>query len=210
MNCCKPGTCVRVLIKKQTMNFRLINKSKMKNFNFYKQALLIMLSLFVFTSCHSQAQQERQENTSSTNVYTISNKKSGLLLHPYDANRKDGIKVVLYPERNWECLKWDVDSVGDNSFYLQNLFTHKTFQPQDENSILSGIIQQPLDKKDNVQQWSFIKLDNGYYSISHTQSGLYLTAKSEDAYNQQVFLSEWENREEQEWKIKKVSAESDM
>jgi hypothetical protein len=194
----------------------------MKMKNDYKRLLVLVFSLFLLSNCHSQTQQNRQGNEvgsagtiageegKTSSFYFIINKKSGLYLRPYNADAKNGIKIVLYPEHNWECLKWEADSVGDNSFYLQNLFTHKTFQPENEKTIPSKIIQQPLDKNNKLQQWSFRQLDNGYYSIRHTQSGLYLAAHAKGAFNRQVFLSEWEGREEQEWELRLTSAESDL
>ena len=152
----------------------------------------ILISLSVYCTYISAAQIKGN--------YAIKNKKTGMLLRPKNANKKAGAPIVLYSPTNWKCLTWDFIHIDGNAYLLKNLYTKKTFQPQ-EKSDDSALIQQPINKKSKLQLWEFIESGSNQYYIRLKSTELYLTpSKEKGAENSPVVIKN-KSGENQIWTI---------
>ena len=144
-------------------------------------------------------------------VYSLRNQESGLLLRPRDAGRKDGNTMVLYPEYNWKCLKWDIAST-DNGCTLRNLFTDKTFQPGVSNPKAgTPVLQQTMDPALKLQRWDILSSADGYVKIRLAGTALYLMPAVPHAeVNTALVLGPWEDLPAQHWKMEAKDRQSDM
>lgn len=77
-------------------------------------------------------------------TFAIRNVKTSLLLRIQDAQPADGIQLVAYTPTNWKCMTWNFEHVAGNVYRLQNLFTHKTFQPDSTPATGAALRQRPL------------------------------------------------------------------
>ncbi|WP_221392484.1 RICIN domain-containing protein [Dyadobacter sp. NIV53] len=113
-----------------------------------RTGMLFLLSILTWASAFSQ---EIKGN------YAIKNVKTGMLLRVKDASSKNGTPLVAYYPQNWKCMTWNFKSTGGNTYQLENLLTHKTFQPQNpaENNI--ALEEQPLIPGSAVQEFEFIE-----------------------------------------------------
>ena len=130
----------------------------------------------------------------------ISNQKYGGLLRPLNAKRSEGTPLVLHPSQPWKCMSWKFDRRGNQIYQLTNYFTEKSFQP------LEGQIAPPIPlvqaslAQNKAQLWQFVPIGSGLYKILSVETGLALTAvELEDTSQIAVFLSPWENSEQQQW-----------
>ena len=132
----------------------------------------MLISLCVFCTYISAAQIKGN--------YAIKNKETGMLLRPESANKKAGAPIVLYSPTNWKCLTWDFIHVEGNTYLLKNLFTKKTFQPQ-EMSNGSTLVQQPINKDSKLQFWEFVESGSNQYYIRLKSTEFYLTPSKKGA-----------------------------
>ena len=144
-------------------------------------------------------------------IYSLRNRESGLLLRPQDAGRKDGNTMVLYPEYNWKCLKWDIVST-DNGCTLRNLFTDKTFQPGGSSPKAgTPVLQQTIDPALKLQRWDILLSTDGYVKIRLAGTELYLMPAVPNAeINTAIVLGPWKNLPAQHWKMVAQKRQSDM
>lgn len=144
-------------------------------------------------------------------IYSLRNQESGLLLRPRDAGRKDGNTMVLYPEYNWKCLKWDV-APTDHGCTLRNLFTDKTFQPADFSPKAGmPVLQQTIDPAEKLQRWEILPSADGYVKIRLAGTDLYLMPATPNAeVNTALVLGPWKNLPAQHWKMEAKERPSDM
>jgi len=144
-------------------------------------------------------------------IYSLRNRESGLLLRPRDAGRTDGTTMVLYPEYNWKCLKWDVAST-DRGCTLRNLFTDKTFQPADSSPTAgTPVLQQTINPAEKLQRWEILPSADGYVKIRLAGTDLYLMPATPNAeVNTALVLGPWENLPAQHWKMEAKERQSDM
>lgn len=137
-------------------------------------------------------------------TYAIKNVQTGMLLRIKDANKTNGTPLVSYSPVNWKCVTWDFKHVEGQTYQLKNLFTGKTFQSVNAE-ILEGAIleQQPFVSNENIQEYQFIPLKNGYYLIKLKGTELYITpADPAGAENTGIMLSKKNNNEKiQQWTI---------
>jgi hypothetical protein len=108
-------------------------------------------------------------------TYAIKNVQNGMLLRIKDANGKNGTPLVSYDPQNWKCMTWDFKHAGGNTYQLQNLFTHKTFQPQTKASANVALEEQPLAENAATQQYEFEPVGKDTYLIKLKGTDLYVT-----------------------------------
>ena len=97
-------------------------------------------------------------------------------------------------------MTWDFKKVGDNTYQLKNLFTSKTFQPKEIPAKSgSALEQQPLSTTE-LQQWEFIKAQDGNYYIRLKGTELYITASS-DQINSDIILKEKQANALRLWRL---------
>lgn len=133
------------------------------------------------------------------NTYAIQNVSSGTCIRPLDAGYKNENRIIGYGHQNWECITWEMISLGNNTYLLKNLFTEKTFQPQYEPKAGVALWQQSLGGKP-FQHWEFIKQNDGTNLIRLKDTELYLTISS-NKENAAVILMPLKNSDEQKWKL---------
>src|SRR6056297_3155893 len=114
-------------------------------------------------------------------TFAIKNVENGMLLRPKNANSQDDVSIVLYRPTNWKCLTWDFHNTAKNTYQLENLFTGKTFQPEDTINIEGKpLVQMPLDSANSAQQWEFVSAGENRYWIRLKGTELYVTPSDTD------------------------------
>lgn len=136
-------------------------------------------------------------------TFAIKNISTGILLRPLDANKKDGIPIIAYSPVNWKCVTWNFHHLEGNTYQLRNLFTGKTFQPDQQNPVdENGLIQKPYILNQPNQQFEFIPVRKGAYLIRLKGSDLYVTpADQTGSINAPVLLKKKDNSDMQLWTI---------
>lgn len=136
-------------------------------------------------------------------TYAIKNVSTGMLLRVMDANKKNETPIVAYSPTNWKCMTWDFNQAEGNTYFLRNLFTSKTFQPQ-KGEAAEGLAleQQPLDTSKTYQQWEFISSPDNTYMIKLKGSDLYITPSDKSGtVNSKMILSKKRADKTQYWSI---------
>ena len=133
------------------------------------------------------------------NTYAIQNVASGMCLRPFDAGYQNGNKIIAYSHKDWECITWEMVSLGNNTYLLKNLFTEKTFQPKSEPKPGVELWQQSLGGTP-LQYWEFIKQSDATTLIRLKNTELYLTISSK-AENAPLILMPLDNTPAQKWKL---------
>jgi hypothetical protein len=133
------------------------------------------------------------------NTYAIQNVSSGMCIRPYNAGYKSGNNIIAYPHRNWECLTWEMISLGENTFLLKNLVTQKSFQPKSEPKEGVELWQQTIGGSP-LQHWEFLKQSDETYLIRLKDTELYMTATS-DKKNSDIILMPIQNSDTQKWRL---------
>lgn len=125
-----------------------------------------------------------------------------MLLRIKDANSKNGTPLVLYNPENWKCMTWDFKNISGNTYQLQNLFTHKTFQTVASPETGVAMEQQPLKNGDAAQVYEFEAVSKGSFLIRLKGSDLYLTpSDKEGSVNSVIILSKRTKDKLQLWSI---------
>ena len=156
-------------------------------------AILTCFSLFFCLGAYSQV---------INGTYAIKNVETGMLLRIKDANKKEGTPLVAYSPVNWKCMTWDFNHLGGQTYQLKNLFTGKTFQPNNSTSEGSPMEQKPLHAEAANQQYEFIALDKNVYSIRLKDTDLYLTPSDKNgAINSEIILAKKDKNKLQQWTI---------
>lgn len=134
--------------------------------------------------------------------YAIKNMKTGMLLRVKDAASKNGTPLVAYNPQNWKCMTWDFKSTGANTYQLENLLTHKTFQPQTAAANDVSLEEQPLITGNSNQEYEFIPVKKDIYQIKLKGTDLYITPSDPDGQiNSSIILAKKRNTPEQQWSI---------
>lgn len=137
-------------------------------------------------------------------TYAIKNISTGMLLRVMDANKKDATPIVSYTPTNWKCMTWEFKEVGDQTYFLRNLFTGKTFQPAAADAAEgTHLQQQPLQVESSYQQWEFIATKDNNFLIRLKGSDLYVTPTEQGAVNSNIILSKKKPGNSQYWTIYK-------
>lgn len=163
------------------------------------KSLLITLIVFGFV-CLNVVSQDIKGN------YAIKNVKTGMLLRVKDASSKNGTPLVAYYPQNWKCMTWDFKSTGANTYQLENLLTHKTFQPKSSAASDIAFEEQPLVAGNVNQEYEFIPVKKDIFLIKVKGSELYITPSNvEGEVNSAIIMAEKRNSPEQQWTIYKQS-----
>ncbi|MCC8423464.1 RICIN domain-containing protein [Mucilaginibacter sp. UR6-11] len=134
--------------------------------------------------------------------YAIKNVQTGMLLRVKDAGSKNGTPLVAYYPENWKCMTWNFKKTDANTYQLQNLLTHKTFQPVKPAGADVPFDEQPLVPGDTRQQYEFILVKKATYLIKLKGTELYVTpADSQGALNSAIILAAKKNTPDQLWTI---------
>lgn len=133
------------------------------------------------------------------NTYAIQNVASGMCVRPFDAGYNNGNKIIAYSHKDWECITWEMVSLGENTYLLKNLFTEKTFQPKSEPKPGVELWQQSLGGTP-LQYWEFIKQADATTLIGLKNTQLYLTISSKEE-NAPLILMPLDNNPAQKWKL---------
>lgn len=135
-------------------------------------------------------------------TYAIKNVQNGMLLRIKDANGKNGTSLVAYNPQEWKCMTWDFKHTGGNTYQLQNLFTHKTFQPQGKALANVAFEQQPLAENATNQLYEFEPVGKDTYMIKLKGTDLYLTPADKDGEtNSAIILAPKTAARYQQWSI---------
>ncbi|GAB3927772.1 RICIN domain-containing protein [Mucilaginibacter myungsuensis] len=135
-------------------------------------------------------------------TYAIKNVQTGMLLRVKDASGKNGTPLVAYYPENWKCMTWDFKNTGENTYQLQNLFTHKTFQPITAAAADVAFEEQPLAGSTSNQQYEFIAVKEDTYLIKLKGTDLYITpADKKGSVNSAIILAAKSDSPEQLWTI---------
>ncbi|MGI4864902.1 MAG: RICIN domain-containing protein [Janthinobacterium lividum] len=135
-------------------------------------------------------------------TFAIRNVKTGLLLRIQDARPADGTPLVAYTPTNWKCMTWNFEHVEGNVYRLQNLFTHKTFQPDATPAAGAALRQRPLAANQVGQQWEFELGTAQTYRIRLRGTALYVApANATGAANTPIVLAEKADTPLQFWTL---------
>ncbi len=135
-------------------------------------------------------------------TFAIRNVKTGLLLRIQDAQSADGTPLVAYTPTNWKCMTWNFEHVEGNVYRLQNLFMHKTFQPDAAPAAGAALRQRPLAANQATQQWEFEPGTAQTYRIRLRGTSLYVTpANATGAVNTPIILAEKADTPLQYWTL---------
>lgn len=132
-------------------------------------------------------------------TYAIQNIATGKALRPYNADIENGVELIAYPLKNWECITWEMIAIDTHTFLLKDLFTEKTFQPKSEPKEGVGLWQQSMGGTP-LQHWEFLQQPDSNYLIRLKGTELYITVTSE-ATNSPVLLMPLENNSTQYWRL---------
>ena len=133
------------------------------------------------------------------NTYAIQNVETGNALRPKNANYENGVEIISYPLKNWECITWEMIEIDTNTYLLKDLFTEKTFQPKSEPKSGVGLWQKNLGGT-VLQHWEFIKQTDESYLIRLKGTELYVTTSSEKT-DSPIILMPKQNKKTQLWKL---------
>jgi hypothetical protein len=134
--------------------------------------------------------------------YAIKNVQTGMLLRVKDAGSKNGTPLVAYYPENWKCMTWNFKKTDANTYQLQNLLTHKTFQPVALANADVPFDEQPLIPGDTRQQYEFIPVKKDTYLIKLKGTELYVTpADGKGTVNSAIILAAKKNTPDQLWTI---------
>ena len=165
-----------------------------------KKMILIVTSLLVLahTELYSQI----------SGTHAIVNSKTGLSLRPMGASAMNGNKIIMFKTVTWKCETWNFISVKDNIYSLENLYTGKSFQPENKSGKPgTNLVQRPRDQYELMQRWEFVEDSPGLYRIRHLASDLYLTTTESKENNSDLYLDKKKGSKEQLWKLVAQSPE---
>ena len=135
-------------------------------------------------------------------TYAIKNVETGMLLRIKDANSANGTPLVSYNPVSWKCMTWDFQHKEGNTYQLRNLFSGKTFQPQQQAAVAVAMEEQPLVAGDAKQQYEFIPAGKDVYTIRLKGTELYLSpVDNKGNTNSAIVLAKKTDSKLQQWTI---------
>jgi hypothetical protein len=134
-------------------------------------------------------------------AYAIKNVQTGMLLRIKDANTNNGTPLVLYTPENWKCMTWNFKPAGADDYQLENLFSHKTFQPKQMAAEGIQMEEQPLVINASNQLYEFLPLTKSVYLIRMKGTDLYISAADNGKPNSPVVLAKKTGSSLQQWII---------
>lgn len=135
--------------------------------------------------------------------YAIKNLETQMLLRPVNASKQENAAIVMYSPVNWKCLTWEFIHIQGNDYQLKNLFSLKTFHPENNKPEASSALKQiSLQEGDAMQQWEFIPVGENAYRIKLRNTELYITpANNSGKVNTEVILQKRTEGNLQLWTI---------
>ncbi|HSC54918.1 MAG TPA: RICIN domain-containing protein [Phnomibacter sp.] len=170
-----------------------------------KRALIIssivvgIVLILAFAAVSTRVRKDIKKKLAFENTYAIQNVASGMCVRPLNAGYQNGNKIIAYSYKDWECITWEMISLGDNTYLLKNLFTEKTFQPKAEPKAGVELWQQSLGGSP-LQYWELIKQPDATTLIRLKNTALYLTISSKDQ-DAPLVLMPLDNTDSQKWKL---------
>lgn len=161
--------------------------------------IILILLILAYAIMHiNRILKNRYNYKTSVNTYAIQNLETNMDIRVYNAEVQDNTKIISYTHHNWQCMTWQMISVGENLYLLKNTYTNKTFEPTEikENSIL---VQKPLEANEK-QYYKFYKNEDGTYLIELNNTGLYLTVAGKGK-NSNIILKKSNNSDTQKWRL---------
>ncbi|MDC2187836.1 RICIN domain-containing protein [Bacteroides thetaiotaomicron] len=148
---------------------------------FMKIAFFVLLGLVVLAAMvfGPRLSKDIKKKRAYENTYAIQNVATDKCLRPYNAENDDGTKIIQYSLNNWECLTWQLIGLENDTYFLKNLYTQKSFQPSSVPVAGVTLWQQTMGGT-SLQHWEFIKQANETYLIRLKDTELYLTAISNE------------------------------
>ena len=155
--------------------------------------LLLCFQLLMVNTSHAQV---------ISGTYAIKNVQTGMLLRIKDANKANGTPLVSYNPVSWKCMTWDFKQVEGNTYQLRNLFSGKTFQPQQAAAPAVAMEEQPLLADNPQQQYDFIPAGKNTYCIRLKGTELYISpADDKGTVNSAIVLARKSDSKLQQWTI---------
>lgn len=103
-------------------------------------------------------------------------------------------------------MTWNFIHIEGNVYKLQNLLTHKTFQPINDSNTSTELEQQSFDSGSLNQQYEFESIDKNNYRIKLKGTELYITpADDKGTVNSKIVLAKKVKAKYQFWSIYKRS-----
>lgn len=130
-------------------------------------------------------------------TYAIQSVMTAKNLRPYQANKSDGTRIVLYKHWRWKCMTWQFVRIEKNSYRLINRYTGKTFEIDSDLQPASRLHQQ-MPGNSPSQEWNFHQLHDGSWLIRLRDNELYLAASSTEN-NSPVVLMPKSGSDNQRW-----------
>jgi hypothetical protein len=171
----------------------------MKKYKMILIASLGFLLTFLLIAVSFRVRKDIKKKLNFENTYAIQNVETGNALRPYNANIGNGVDLISYPLKNWECITWEMIEIEDNTYLLKDLFTEKTFQPKSKPKSGVTLWQKSLGGNP-YQYWEFLKQSDENYLIRLKGTKLYITVSS-NKINSPIILMPKQNNKSQLWKL---------
>lgn len=172
---------------------------KQRLIRWHSATLLIAFINAAFATASCSASDTPDRPPSLRGTYAIQSVLTEKNLRPYQANKSDGVKIVLYKHWRWKCMTWQFIRTEGTSYRLINRYTGKTFEMDSDLQPDIGL-RQEMSGNSAFQEWSFHQLNDGSWLIKLRNSELYLTASSTEN-NSPVVLMPKTGSDNQRWKI---------
>lgn len=160
---------------------------------------LVLLVLVAAVPIVFRIRKDIKKKLQFENTYAIQNVETEKALRPKDANYENGVELISYPLKDWECITWEMIEIDTNTFLLKDLFTEKTFQPKSEPKEGVGLWQQSLGGSP-LQHWEFLKQTDDTYLIRLKETNLYITASSSETDSPIILMTKQDSKK-QLWKL---------
>lgn len=142
---------------------------------------------------------ERKSALPKVNNYVIKNKATGMVLHVQETSNDP---VLVQPQKENQKVIWGVvPTEKPNIFQLQHSASGKLLQRDDIAGNSTAFAQEYIETYDDPSLWQVQVVDDDYYKIILPGSALALTATKE---NSTTIISEWANKDNQQWELIKA------
>ncbi len=158
-----------------------------------KNVILLLIILSIAILCNAQPP------ITIEGSFAIKNMETGLYLRPKGASSADNIQMVLYTPKEWKCMTWNFIKKEENTYFVENLYTGKTFEADDNNR---KVVQKTIQSSNPKQIWEFIMLEENKYLIKASETNLYLTASNNSGnINTEIKLTGEQNNKLNYWTL---------
>lgn len=134
-------------------------------------------------------------------AYMIQNQESGYVIRPKDAAIADGVAIIQYPPKNWECTTWQMIGIGEDTYLLKDLYTQKSFAPESKPVEGTKLAQAPIGG-DAMQHWVFEASADSSYTIRLENTSLYITSHDDQLDSPLTLETRVDGAKNQQWTLK--------